>query len=39
MKTPVVTFAISGKLNACVISPTGKDVQDDYIHIVMPLRT
>jgi DNA polymerase-3 subunit beta len=39
MKTPQVTFAISGKLSACVISPTGEDVVDDYLHIVMPLRT
>jgi DNA polymerase-3 subunit beta len=39
MKSPEVTFAISGKLNACVISPAGEDAQDDYIHIVMPLRT
>jgi DNA polymerase-3 subunit beta len=39
MKSPEVTFAISGKLNACVISPAGPDAADDYIHIVMPLRT
>jgi DNA polymerase-3 subunit beta len=39
MKTPQVTFAISGKLSACVISPAGEDVADDYLHIVMPLRT
>jgi DNA polymerase III subunit beta len=40
LKTPRVTFAISGKLNPCVLSPA--DVDDDavdYIHIVMPLRT
>lgn len=39
MKSPVVTFAISGKLNPCVLSPAGEDATDDYIHIVMPLRT
>ncbi len=39
IKSPMVTFATSGKLNACVISPCGDGVEDDYIHIVMPLRT
>jgi len=39
MKSPMVTFAISGKLSACVLSPAGPDVSDDYLHIVMPLRT
>jgi DNA polymerase-3 subunit beta len=39
MKSPMVTFAISGKLSACVLSPAGEDVAEDYIHIVMPLRT
>jgi DNA polymerase-3 subunit beta len=39
MKSPRVTFAISGKLSACVLSPAGTDVPEDYIHIVMPLRT
>ena len=39
IRSSVVTFAISGKLNACVLSPAGEDAQDDYIHIVMPLRT
>jgi DNA polymerase-3 subunit beta len=39
MKSPRVTFAISGKLSACVLSPEGPDVTDDYVHIVMPLRT
>lgn len=39
MKSPEVTFAISGKLNACVLSPSGENATDDYIHIVMPLRT
>jgi len=39
IKSPMVTFAISGKLSACVISPAGEGATDDYIHIVMPLRT
>jgi DNA polymerase-3 subunit beta len=39
MRTPMVTFAISGKLNPCVLSPAGEGATDDYIHIVMPLRT
>ena len=39
MHSPMVTFAVSGKLSACVISPAGEDAPDDYIHIVMPLRT
>jgi DNA polymerase-3 subunit beta len=39
MKSPEVTFAISGKLSPCVLSPAGEDAGDDYIHIVMPLRT
>jgi DNA polymerase III subunit beta len=39
MKAERVNFATSGKLNACVISPAGEDVVDDYLHIVMPLRT
>jgi DNA polymerase-3 subunit beta len=39
VKSPVVTVAISGKLSPCVISPAGEDAGDDYLHIVMPLRT
>ncbi len=39
MKSPRVTFAISGKVNPCVLSPAGDEASDDYIHIVMPLRT
>ncbi len=39
MKSPKVNFAMSGKLTACVISPSGTEDDDDYIHIVMPLRT
>jgi hypothetical protein len=39
-KSTEVTFAISGKLSACVISPAVEDDSDsDYLHIVMPLRT
>jgi len=39
IKSPQVTFAISGKLSACVLSPAGEDIVDDYVHIIMPLRT
>jgi len=39
MKSPQVTFAISGKLNPCVLSPAGDGAGEDYVHIVMPLRT
>lgn len=38
VKADMVTVAISGKLNPCVVSPADES-QDDYIHIVMPLRT
>jgi DNA polymerase III subunit beta len=40
MKSPKVSFAISGKLNPCVMKPIG-DTKDsaDYLHIIMPLRT
>ncbi len=38
MKSKAVTFAISGKLNACVISPADEGA-DDYTHLIMPLRT
>jgi DNA polymerase-3 subunit beta len=39
IKSPRVTFAISGKLNPCILTPAGKGASDDYLHIVMPLRT
>lgn len=39
IKSPRVTFAISGKINPCVLTPAGKGVAEDYVHIVMPLRT
>ncbi|HEY6737087.1 MAG TPA: DNA polymerase III subunit beta [Candidatus Saccharimonadia bacterium] len=39
IKTPRVTFATSGKDRACVLSPAGEGAADDYIHIIMPLRT
>lgn len=39
VKSSTVTVAISGKLSPCVISPADEDSGDDYIHIVMPLRT
>lgn len=37
--SPGVMFSISGKLNPCVLVPAGPDAADDYLHIVMPLRT
>jgi DNA polymerase III subunit beta len=39
MKSPEVTFAITGKLSACILSPAGEEAADDYMHIIMPLRT
>lgn len=38
IKTKEVRFAISGKLNPCVITPVGEDTEE-YLHIIMPLRT
>lgn len=39
VKASRVTFAISGKLNPCVLSPATEDGSEaDYLHIVMPLR-
>lgn len=38
INTKEVSFAMSGKLNPCVLRPEGDDA-DDYIHIIMPLRT
>lgn len=39
MHAPVVNFGITGKLDPCVLTPGGEDAADDYMHIVMPLRT
>ncbi len=39
IKSPEVSFAISGKLNPCVLRPAGKNAGQDYLHIIMPLRT
>jgi DNA polymerase-3 subunit beta len=42
IKAPRVQFSINGKLNPCVLMPIekeGEDASDDYLHIVMPLRT
>ena len=41
IKSPGVTFGISGKLSACVLSPieSDEDAEPTYIHIIMPLRT
>ena len=38
IKTKQVSFAMSGKLNPCVLRPEGEGA-DDYLHIIMPLRT
>lgn len=38
VKTKELRFAISGKLNPCVITPEG-DESGEYFHIIMPLRT
>lgn len=38
MKSKKVMFAISGKLNPCVLVPLDDD-EENYIHIVMPLKT
>ncbi len=34
-----ISFGISGKLSACILKPAGKGADDDYIHLIMPLRT
>lgn len=41
IKSPKVQFAIGGKLNPCVIKPLNDDkkINQDYLHIIMPLRT
>ncbi|MBW3537864.1 DNA polymerase III subunit beta [Candidatus Parcubacteria bacterium] len=39
VKSPQVEFGISGKLNPCVIKPLGDKNRDEYLHIIMPLRT
>lgn len=43
VKAPALTFGISGKLSACVVTPfdpkAPEDTEPDYIHIIMPLRT
>jgi DNA polymerase III subunit beta len=38
IKTKTVSFSMSGKLNPCVLRPEGDDA-DEYLHIIMPLRT
>lgn len=37
MESEKIQFGISGKLNPCVLRPSGKD--NDYLHLIMPLRT
>ena len=39
MKSPEISFGISGKLSACIIRPAGKTADDGYLHLIMPLRT
>jgi DNA polymerase-3 subunit beta len=39
VKSSMVSVAIVDKLSPCVISPAGPNDADDYLHIVMPLRT
>ncbi|HSX48135.1 MAG TPA: DNA polymerase III subunit beta, partial [Candidatus Nanoarchaeia archaeon] len=41
IKSPKVSFDISGKLNPCIMRPMSKDDEheQDYLHIIMPLRT
>jgi DNA polymerase-3 subunit beta len=42
VKSPMVTVAIRDKLSACVISPCvdeGDEDSEDYIHLIMPLRS
>lgn len=38
IKSEEVNFALSGKLNPCLITP-GDQKKPDYLHIIMPLRT
>ena len=39
IKSQTVEFGMSGKLNACLMRPTGEGASDDYLHLIMPLRT
>ncbi len=39
MRSARVNFGTAGKLSACLLTPAGDDATDDYLHIVMPLRT
>jgi DNA polymerase III subunit beta len=39
IKTEEVEFAISGKLNPCVITPLSDKKIPEQLHIIMPLRT
>ncbi len=39
IKTKQISFAMSGKLNPCALRPLHEDDTDDYVHIIMPLRT
>jgi len=39
MRSTEISFGISGKLSACILRPSGKGADDDYLHLIMPLRT
>jgi DNA polymerase-3 subunit beta len=39
MKADTVSFGTSGKLSACVLRPSGNAKVDDFLYIIMPLRT
>jgi DNA polymerase III subunit beta len=40
MRSPSISFGLSGKLSACVLRPVGKGIDtEDYLHLIMPLRT
>lgn len=39
MRSPRISFSTSGKLNPCILQAAGKDASEDYLHIIMPLRT
>jgi DNA polymerase III subunit beta len=39
VKDKQTRFSISGKLNPCIIQPDTDEEAENYIHIIMPLRT
>lgn len=36
VKTPQVTFGVTGKINPCLLRPVG---EENYLHVIMPLRS